>query len=186
MSHITLSGYCSPAGEMIVGSYGDSLCICDWAGCSRTRADIDRICHRLGAELRQGPSEVTARALDELSEYFAGVRRDFTIPVLFAGTDFQRAVWHKLSQIPYGSTISYGELALRMGYPKSIRAVAAAVAANPMSVVVPCHRVVGSDGRLTGYRGGMEAKSLLLSLEAAACGRKLPLQGSQSWLLEVR
>jgi len=104
-------------------------------------------------------------AVSQLEEYFSGQRREFTVPLEFAGTEFQCRVWSELKKIPYGETVSYAELARRIGNPAAVRAVAAAVGANPISIFVPCHRVVGSDGSLTGYAGGLDAKRLLLDLE---------------------
>jgi methylated-DNA-[protein]-cysteine S-methyltransferase len=118
-----------------------------------------------------GPLEWDAGALAEVerqvSEYFAGRRRDFDLPLQAEGTTFQKRVWEELRKIPYGRTLSYGELAGRVGNPKGSRAVGAANGANPISLVVPCHRVIGSDGRLTGYGGGLPIKEALLKLEGA-------------------
>ena len=100
-----------------------------------------------------------------MDEYFAGKRRNFTIPLLFVGTDFQKKVWNKLLEIPYGKTVSYGELARMIDMPKAVRAVANANGANAISILAPCHRVIGSDRSLTGYGGGLAAKKLLLDLE---------------------
>lgn len=101
----------------------------------------------------------------QLKEYFAGQRREFDVPITFAGTEFQRRVWTELSEIPYGETISYGELAQRLGNPTASRAVGLANGKNPISVIVPCHRVVGAAGDLTGYGGGLERKRFLLDFE---------------------
>jgi methylated-DNA-[protein]-cysteine S-methyltransferase len=101
----------------------------------------------------------------QLEEYFAGQRRSFDLPVAPPGTEFQRRVWDELGRIGYGETISYAELAARIGRPTAIRAAGAANGANPISILIPCHRVVGSNGSLTGYSGGLEAKRLLLDLE---------------------
>jgi len=109
-----------------------------------------------------------ACAARELNEYFAGSRRAFTIPVAPRGTDFQRAVWSELQRIPFGATISYGELARRIGRPKAVRAVGAANGANPIPIVIPCHRVIGSNGKLTGYGGGLDKKETLLAIERGA------------------
>lgn len=113
---------------------------------------------------------MTDRAISELEEYFAGKRMEFTIPMLFTGTEFQHRVWTELMRIPYGITISYGELARRIGNPNAVRAVASANATNPLSILVPCHRVIGHDNRLTGYGGGLEIKQMLLTLEAERMG----------------
>lgn len=101
----------------------------------------------------------------QLDEYFAGERTDFELPLAPAGTEFQRQVWDGLCAIPYGETISYGELAQRIGRPNAQRAVGLANGRNPIAVVVPCHRVIGADGSLTGYGGGLDRKQLLLGLE---------------------
>ena len=116
------------------------------------------------AEERQ--SAVLDRAASLLERYFSGERVEFDIPLLFVGTDFRKIVWNELLGIPYGSTISYAALSGRVGRPDAVRAVANAVGANVMSIFVPCHRIVGSDGSLTGYRGGKAVKQKLLDLEA--------------------
>jgi methylated-DNA-[protein]-cysteine S-methyltransferase len=104
-------------------------------------------------------------AREELAQYFAGERTSFDLPMQLDGSVFQRTVWHALTEIPYGQTISYGELARRIDRPDLARAVGTANGQNPIAVVVPCHRVIGSDGKLVGYGGGLENKRLLLDLE---------------------
>jgi methylated-DNA-[protein]-cysteine S-methyltransferase len=101
----------------------------------------------------------------QLSEYFAGSRREFSIPLEFHGTDFQRQVWNALLEIPFGETRTYTEIARRIGRPDAVRAVGAANGANPISIIAPCHRVIGASGSLTGFGGGLENKALLLALE---------------------
>ncbi len=101
----------------------------------------------------------------QLDEYFAGTRTTFELPLHPVGTEFQRTVWHELGQIPYGITISYGELARRINKPAAVRAVGAANGRNPLPIVVPCHRVIGRDGSLTGFSGGLSTKEFLLKLE---------------------
>ena len=105
------------------------------------------------------------RAERELSEYFAGSRRDFTVPIAPAGTPFHQEVWAALRTIPYGETRTYGQIAAAIGRPRACRAVGMANNRNPVAIVVPCHRVVGSTGALTGYAGGLDAKALLLRIE---------------------
>src|SRR5579871_3861218 len=102
----------------------------------------------------------------QLQEYFAGALREFEIPLCMNGTDFQKKVWKNLQKIPYGETISYGELARRIGDPKAVRAVGAANGQNPLPIIVPCHSVIGSNGSLTGFGGGLENKRKLLELES--------------------
>lgn len=111
------------------------------------------------------PSALLARTARELEEYFAGKRRTFTVPLAPAGTDFQRKVWAALRAIPYGGTVSYGDLARRIGKPGAAIAVGQANGRNPIPIIVPCHRVIGADGRLVGYAGGLEIKRALLRLE---------------------
>lgn len=114
------------------------------------------------------------RIRTELDEYFAGTRRSFDIEVAADGTAFQQSVWAALRTIPYGETWTYSDLARAIGKPSSVRAVAAANARNPVSIVIPCHRVVGMGGSLTGYAGGIARKRTLLDLESAAAGSELP------------
>lgn len=105
----------------------------------------------------------------QLDEYFAGERTDFELPITMTGTPFDRRVWAELRELRHGETVSYGELARRIGRPATPRAVGHANGRNPISVIVPCHRVLGADGALTGYGGGLERKRLLLDLEAGRC-----------------
>jgi len=102
----------------------------------------------------------------QLGEYFAGSRKDFDLPVVLNGTVFQVSVLHALQEIPYGETVSYGEIAKRIGRPKAVRAVGAANGRNPIPIVVPCHRVIGASGKLTGFGGGLDTKEALLRLES--------------------
>lgn len=104
----------------------------------------------------------------QLEQYFSGDRREFDLEIAPRGTDFQMQVWAALRSIPYGSTASYGEVAARIGRPKAVRAVGGANNANPISIIVPCHRVIGADGSLTGYGGGLDTKQVLLALESGA------------------
>lgn len=165
METIKITRYQSPVGEMLVGSYGDKLCICDWA-IEKRRGTIDRrIQKHLNAKYEEGTSDVIRRTIVELDEYFAKQRETFDIPIVFTGSEFQCTVWAELMKIPYGTTISYAELAHRIHNPKAVRAVASANATNPISILVPCHRVIGSNKKLTGYGGGLDAKKELLALE---------------------
>lgn len=162
---IYIQPYQSPCGELLLGSFGDKLCLCNWA-VEKHPGRIDRRLQvLLDAEYVHEPSDVTREAARQLDAYFQRERQSFDIPLLFAGTTFQKRVWQQLLEIPYGATISYGELAHRLGIPKSVRAVANANGANAISLFAPCHRVIGSDGSLTGYGGGMDAKRFLLELE---------------------
>jgi methylated-DNA-[protein]-cysteine S-methyltransferase len=110
---------------------------------------------------------MTERAKQQLADYFAGKRREFDLPLAFEGTDFQKLVWQQLLTIPYGQMISYQDLAKEIGKPDAVRAVGAANGQNPIAIIAPCHRVIGSDGHLTGYGGGLWRKEWLLKHEGA-------------------
>ena len=112
-----------------------------------------------------GSDQILDQAEAELKEYFAGERKKFTVPVRLTGTEFQKKVWAALEEIPYGGTATYGEIAARIGSPKACRAVGTANHHNPVPIIVPCHRVIGAGGSLTGYGGGLEVKAYLLTLE---------------------
>lgn len=119
-------------------------------------------------------SQWLAAARAQLTEYFDGARRSFDLPLAAAGTPFQRRVWSALRDIDYGTTISYGELARRIENPRAVRAVGLANGRNPISIIVPCHRVIGANGTLTGYGGGLDRKRWLLSHESAVPGAPPP------------
>lgn len=169
MKHtILVMPYRSPCGGLLLGSLDDRLCLCDWQ-VEKHRNYVDRRLQRiLHAEFREETSPVLEKAAAQLDEYFAGVRRGFDVPLLFAGTEFQQTVWRELLRIPFGTTVSYGEMARRIGMPRAVRAVANANGANALSIFAPCHRVIGSDRSLTGYGGGLETKRRLLELESRA------------------
>lgn len=163
---IEIQYYQSPCGELIVGSYDGKLCLCDWQ-IEKRRAGIDkRLQGVLQAPYEVRASEVITKAVTQLDEYFARERTTFDIPLLFIGTDFQKRVWSELLKIPYGTTLSYAGLSVGLNNPKAVRAVAGANGANPISIFVPCHRVIGSNHELTGYGGGLTAKKFLLELES--------------------
>lgn len=139
--------------------------MCDWQ-VEKHRDHVDRRLEQvLQAGFVEGMSEVIAKAVRQLDEYFARKRQTFDVPLLFVGTEFQKSVWNELLNIPFGTTVSYGEMAERIGMPKAVRAVANANGANSLSIFAPCHRVIGSDRSLTGYGGGLPAKKFLLELE---------------------
>lgn len=165
MDVIITREYEAPCGGLLLGAYGDELCLCNWQ-VERHRGLIDRrLVKVLKADMQEGSSVVIERAVTQLDEYFAGERREFDVPLMFVGTEFQKRVWRELLNVPYGATVSYGEMARRIGMPTAVRAVANANGANSISIFAPCHRVIGSDNSLTGYGGGIEAKRWLLELE---------------------
>ncbi|MGB8166504.1 MAG: methylated-DNA--[protein]-cysteine S-methyltransferase [Chthoniobacteraceae bacterium] len=146
----------SPLGRLQLRSTGDAL----------TALYMENHRHELErpADAKSDAAPFRA-AIAQLEEYFAGERREFSLPLAAEGTDFQRGVWSGLAAIPYGVTLSYGQLAQAIGRPRAIRAVGLANGRNPISIIVPCHRVIGANGTLTGYGGGMERKRFLLDLE---------------------
>lgn len=171
---IHTTGFKTPYGELILGSFEDKLCICDWKF-RRMRTQVDqRIQNGLKAEYTDGETPVIAQARQQLNEYFEGKRTDFDVPMLFVGTGFQQSVWNALIQIPFGKTETYLGLSKILGNVKAIRAVAAANGANGISILVPCHRIIGSQGELIGYAGGLPAKQKLLELENP--GKKLQME----------
>lgn len=151
---------------MLLGDFSGSLCLCDWLEAKHRNAVDYRLCHALKARYQEGTSPVIESAMAQLEEYCKGRRRTFNLPVMMVGTDFQKSVWTALTAIPCGSTATYRDVACSIGRPKAVRAVANAIGANSMSIIIPCHRVVGNDMSMTGYAGGITVKRQLLELEA--------------------
>ena len=165
MKKILIQSYQSPVGELILGVFDDQLCLCDWKY-RKMRESVDsRIKKGLQAEMEEGNHPVLDQTKNQLQEYFDGKRQVFDLPILLVGTKFQQQVWRALMEIPFGKTKSYLELSQQLGDPNAIRAVASANGANAISIIIPCHRIIGSDGALVGYAGGIEAKKKLLQLE---------------------
>lgn len=149
----------SPLGPLTAVATADGLC-------GLYMSDAAHLPATFGAPAAGTSTDATFDQLrEELGEYFARQRTEFTVATAASGTPFQHRVWAALVEIPYGQTRSYGQLAVALGDPRVVRAVGAANGRNPLSIVVPCHRVVGADGTLTGYAGGLERKELLLALE---------------------
>lgn len=147
----------SPIGRIEVTSDGESV----------TSLSIERQGHLPWEELPEHSTTVLDTAAAQLGEYFAGVRKDFDLPVSLSGTEFQKAVWQQLGELPFGAVVSYGEIGQATGRPAAGRAVGGAVGANPVPIIVPCHRVLASDKRITGYSGGngIPTKAWLLDHE---------------------
>jgi AraC family transcriptional regulator of adaptative response/methylated-DNA-[protein]-cysteine methyltransferase len=158
----------TPLGPMIAGATGEALHFFEFSDRRCLEKQVERLRRRLGCTFVPGNSRILERTQEEIEAYFQGELRRFTIPLLAPGTDFQRAVWDELLRIPYGETRSYADVARAIGRPTAIRAVARANGDNRLAVFIPCHRVVGSDGRLTGYGGGLWRKQRLLDLESGA------------------
>jgi methylated-DNA-[protein]-cysteine S-methyltransferase len=149
----------SPVGTLTLVASDAGLAAVLWEDDARGRVRLN---------FAAGDHPVLLEAERQLGEYFAGARTAFDLKLDFTGTDFQKSVWQALLTIPFGETRSYAQIARQIGKPKAMRAVGAANGKNPISIVAPCHRVIGADGKLTGFAGGLDAKSHLLGLETAS------------------
>jgi methylated-DNA-[protein]-cysteine S-methyltransferase len=149
----------TPVGALSLVATDHALVALVWRTSSLSRVSFED-----AAENPEHP--VLGETTRQLREYFAATRREFDLPLEFRGTDFQRRVWAALLEIPYGETRTYGQIAEQLGNPAAVRAVGAANGRNPISIIAPCHRVIGMSGDLTGFGGGLDAKAFLLSLEA--------------------
>jgi len=156
----------SPVGPIWVAATAAGICAVG-IGTKQPDAFFAWLASHLGPEPPREDAKALSLALAQLREYFSRIRREFDLPLEVRGTPFQKAVWAQVARIPYGATTTYGEIAQRVGRPEAARAVGAAVGANPLSIFIPCHRVIGADGSLTGYGGGLEMKAALLQLEGA-------------------
>lgn len=149
----------SPVGALILVASDRGLAAILWESDDPKRVPISPL-------VEGGTHPVLVETEKQLADYFAGRRTQFTVPLDFHGTDFQKSVWNALLQIPFGETRSYADIARKIGRPSAVRAVGAANGRNPISIIAPCHRVIGSSGALTGFAGGLPAKQLLLALES--------------------
>lgn len=155
----------TPYGELILGSFAGKLCLCDWRYRKRRGAIDARIGEGLKADFREQNDSLLDQTRTQLRQYFEHRRKSFDLPLLPIGSEFQKSVWSQLLQIPFGQTSTYLQLARALGNEKAVRAVASANGANAISIIVPCHRVIGSNGQLVGYAGGIKTKADLLGLE---------------------
>jgi methylated-DNA-[protein]-cysteine S-methyltransferase len=165
MGQIKIQLHKTEIGEVILGSFHGRLCLLDF-GRGKARGTVeDRIRQALNAELVRLDDEILRETRRQLNEYLEGQRNGFDIAVLMAGTDFQKDVWNAVMRVPYGATSTYSQIARDIGRERAVRAVGNAMAANPISIIVPCHRIIGSGGELVGYGGGLPLKRKLLTLE---------------------
>lgn len=175
MKQISVQYHNTPVGELILGSFEGKLCLADWRY-RRMRTTVDkRLQKTLDANYVLENTQEIKQTILQLSEYFDGARTQFDIPLLLVGTDFQKSVWEVLITIPFGETESYLGLSRKLGDEKAIRAVASANDANAISIIVPCHRIIGTDGGLVGYAGGLPTKKKLLTLEGIFNSEQLSL-----------
>jgi methylated-DNA-[protein]-cysteine S-methyltransferase len=158
--------YCkTKIGELILGSFEGKLCLLDFRYRKMRKTVDERIKKGLNAKFSENNTEIIEKTLAELDEYFHGNRKVFDVPLKMVGTDFQKRVWEALLRVPFGTTSTYLQLAKNIKNEKAVRAVAAANGANSMSIIIPCHRIIGSNGKLVGYAGGLPIKKQLLKLE---------------------
>ena len=157
--------YQSPVGELVLRDFNNQLCLCDWRY-RKMRNEVDnRILKGLQAEFVEELTPLLTETQNQLKSYFDKRRTTFDLPLLLIGTDFQQTVWKALQQVDYGKTQTYLGLSKQVNNPKAIRAVASANGANAISIIIPCHRIIGSNQELVGYAGGLSAKKKLLPLE---------------------
>lgn len=168
MPNLILHTYLTPIGEMIAAFSPRGLRLLEFVGQPRVDREMAQVVASAGEPGQEGSNEQTEQLAHELAEYFAGRSRVFQVPLDLLGTPFQKRVWQALLEIPYGETWSYGRQAHHIGQPTASRAVAAANGQNKVSIIVPCHRVIGSNGQLTGYGGGLPRKQYLLDLERSS------------------
>ena len=155
----------TPLGPMLAGGTDEGICLLEFADRRMLETQLKRLNKLLGAECVPGPCRHFEALNAQIGEYFAGKRKKFDLPLVTTGTPFQEKVWAGLRKIPYGATRSYGEQAAAIGMPSAVRAVARANGDNRIAIIIPCHRVIGADGKLTGYGGGLWRKKFLLDLE---------------------
>ncbi|MEI8204674.1 MAG: methylated-DNA--[protein]-cysteine S-methyltransferase [Bacteroidota bacterium] len=155
----------TPLGEMCVCAVEEGICLLGFTDRNRLEVELETLAKTLNADVLQNDNEHIALLKKQLIEYFEGKREVFSIPLFTTGTEFQQLVWKELQNIPFGSTRSYKEQAISIGNLNAVRAVAHANSMNRISIIIPCHRVIGQDGALKGYSGGLSRKKWLLDFE---------------------
>ena len=165
MNQINIQYHKTKIGELILGSFDARLCLLDFRYRKMRKTVDGRIKNGLKAEFVEQNDEILEKTRKQLNEYLNGDRKIFDIPILMVGTDFQKKVWTVLMGTPYGTTSTYLQLAKKINNGKAVRAVASVNGANSIGLIIPCHRIIGSDGELVGYGGGLPVKKRLLNLE---------------------
>lgn len=156
---------------MTAAATREGICFLEFAEAGRPGADIERLALIYNMGTTHGTNRHIRALRKQLKEYFKGKRKEFSVPLCYQGSEFQKSVWQILLKIPFGKTITYLNLADSLGNPKATRAAANATGSNPLAIIIPCHRVIGSDGNLTGYRGGLERKRWLIDHERKYSGQ---------------
>ncbi|TAL66234.1 MAG: methylated-DNA--[protein]-cysteine S-methyltransferase [Bacteroidetes bacterium] len=162
-------------GIMIAGAVEEGICLLEFSDRRMLKTEYKDLARYLKTTIKEGENDHFKILRKQLKEYFEGILKEFSVPLFTPGTSFQQSVWKELMNIPYGTTRSYLEQSVALGKPESIRAVANANGMNRVSIIIPCHRVIGSDGRLTGYGGGLKRKKWLLDHEKKYSGKAIDL-----------
>ncbi|HUU99683.1 MAG TPA: methylated-DNA--[protein]-cysteine S-methyltransferase [Bacteroidales bacterium] len=165
----------TPLGEMVAGATEDGICLLEFADRRMLNTEYKDLTRLLNTAIQDGENKQLKSLKRELKEYFEGKRKVFSLPLVTPGTEFQQSVWKELQNIPFGATRSYMEQAVALNNPGSVRAVANANGMNRIAIIIPCHRVIGSDGHLTGYGGGLKRKKWLLDHEKKYTGKPIEL-----------
>jgi AraC family transcriptional regulator of adaptative response/methylated-DNA-[protein]-cysteine methyltransferase len=165
----------TPLGEMIAGATKEGICLLEFHDRKILPQEYNDLKRHLNTTIEDGENKHTKALKKQLKEYFKGSRKEFTLPLVTPGSAFQRAVWNELQNIPFGATRSYHEQSVKLGNPDSVRAVANSNGMNRIAILIPCHRVIGSDGRLVGYGGGLSRKKWLLDHEKKFSGQPVNL-----------
>ena len=165
MERVNITRIDTPLGTMVAGATDNGICLLGYADGRHLELEIKQLTAALEAPLSEEANPHFEALRLQLNEYFRGERREFDLPLVMVGTPFQKQAWEELRRIPYGRTITYAEQAASLGRPSAVRAVANANGKNKISIILPCHRVIGADGTLTGYGGGVWRKEKLLELE---------------------
>ena len=165
----------TPIGDMAAAAMKEGICFLEFTSRPALESEINKLALAFNATIKPGSNRHLRALRRQLKEYFRGKRKEFTLKLVTPGTDFQREVWETLKKIPYGETISYLEQAKMMNNPGAFRAVAGANGSNRIAIVIPCHRVIGSDGDMVGYGGGLDKKKWLIDHERKFSGK--PVNG---------
>ena len=170
---INIVRFTTPLGPMYACATDKGICLLEFTNRRMLENEFKELCKRLNAVILPGPNPLLVQVQTEIQEYFDGTRKDFTVSLHTPGTEFQQSVWEILKDIPYGETRSYKQQSVKLGKPEAIRAVASANGMNRVAIIIPCHRVIGEDGNLTGYAGGLARKKWLLDHERKHSGKSI-------------
>lgn len=165
----------TPLGEIAAAATKEGICLLEFTEGKKQADIIEPVARIMASEVKEGSNKHLRSLRKQLREYFRGKRKEFTLPLVMLGTDFQQAVWRDLVKIPFGTTKSYGQQARDLKDTRSARAVAQANSSNRIAILIPCHRIIGSDGTLVGYSGGLERKRWLLNHERKYSGKSVEL-----------